>query len=81
MPKLTFEQKMAKLEEIVVTLEEGNLPLDQTLELYAKGATLSEELDKELTSAELKIRDIIIETGKRISAEYEMRNRENIDEL
>ena len=32
--KMTFEQALARLEEIVALLEKGDAPLDQSLELY-----------------------------------------------
>ena len=36
--KITFEQALGRLEEIVALLEKGDAPLDQSLELYEEGA-------------------------------------------
>ena len=36
--KLTFEQAMARLEEIVALLESGDHPLEESLALYEEGA-------------------------------------------
>src|SRR6516225_2509233 len=37
---LTFEQALAELEQIVARLESGQAPLDQSLDLYERGARL-----------------------------------------
>ena len=36
----TFEEMLARLEEIVRSLEKGDAPLDQSLSLYTEGAEL-----------------------------------------
>ena len=36
--KLTFEQSMARLEEIVGLLERGDAPLEQAMALFEEGA-------------------------------------------
>ena len=35
--QLSFEAALARLEEIVRTLEKGEAPLDQSIELYQEG--------------------------------------------
>ena len=39
---LSFEAALARLEEIVRTLEKGEAPLDQSIELYQEGERLNE---------------------------------------
>ena len=41
--KLTFEQAMARLEEIVAQLEAGDHPLAESLSLYEEGAKLMKQ--------------------------------------
>ena len=55
---ITFEQAIEELETIINRLEEGDVPLDQTIELYEKGSELKEFCEKKLQSAEVKIQKI-----------------------
>ncbi len=55
---LTFEQAFKQLEEIVAQLEQGDLALDQSLDLHARGQKLAEVCAKHLDQAELKVREI-----------------------
>ena len=50
-----FEAQLRALEEIVARLEEGNLPLEESLELFEKGIRLSRELQAALQSASLRV--------------------------
>ena len=60
----TFEQKMARLEEIVKLLESGNVELDKSLALYEEGSKLASELAKTLNEAKIKIEEINTNTSK-----------------
>ncbi len=51
----TFEVSLADLEKIVRRLEEGDLPLDESLELFEKGVRLSRECRERLNQAERRI--------------------------
>ena len=55
---ITFEQAIEELETIINRLEEGDVPLDQTIELYEKGSELKKFCEKKLQSAEVKIQKI-----------------------
>ena len=54
--KISFEEAMARLEEIVKYLESGNAPLDKSLELFEEGVTLVKLCNSKLDSAEQKVR-------------------------
>lgn len=56
--QLTFEQAFQQLEAIVAQLERGELPLDQSLELYARGQRLAAHCAQLLDRAELRVREI-----------------------
>ena len=60
----TFEQKMARLEEIVKLLESGNVELDKSLALYEEGSKLATELTKSLNEAKVKIEEINSSSNK-----------------
>lgn len=55
MAELKFEQAMAKLEDIVVTLEKGELGLDESLALFEEGTKLAAFCNSALNEAEQKI--------------------------
>ncbi len=53
--KLTFEQAMARLEEIVRRLEAGESPLDESMALFEEGAKLAAQCSAMLDKAEQKV--------------------------
>ena len=53
--KLTFEQAMGRLEEIVSQLETGDHALDTSLSLYEEGAKLTKQCTSMLDKAEQKV--------------------------
>jgi exodeoxyribonuclease VII small subunit len=50
--KKSFEEALARIEEIVATLERGEAPLDKLLALYEEGAGLAALCNKLLDAAE-----------------------------
>ena len=50
-----FESSLKELEEIVGRLEGGDLPLEQSLELFEQGVRLSRDCQKRLDEAERKV--------------------------
>lgn len=50
-----FETQLASLERIVRELERGELPLEQSLELFEQGVKLSRECQERLNEAERRI--------------------------
>ena len=55
----SFEADLQKLEEIVHKLEEGNLPLDESLRLYEQGVKAFRRCHSTLSEAELKVRKLV----------------------
>lgn len=51
----TFETSLIELEAIVAKLEDGDLPLEESLELFEKGIKLSRECRERLSNAERRI--------------------------
>ncbi len=51
----TFEEALARLEEIVEKLDDGNLPLAQSLALFKEGTKLAKLCRGLLTQAELAV--------------------------
>ena len=52
--EMSFEEAMAALEQVVTQLERGEVPLDQSIALYEKGAALKSHCAAKLKSAEEK---------------------------
>lgn len=52
---MEFEKKLKRLEEIVHRMEEGELALDKSLEMFEEGIRLSRECQSQLTEAEQKV--------------------------
>lgn len=64
----TFEQALARLEEIVRGLENGSLPLDKSIELFEEGNALVKFCTEKLDKAEQKVR-ILTETATGVTEE------------
>jgi exodeoxyribonuclease VII small subunit len=54
----TFEQLYGSLEEKARRLEQGNLPLEESLKLYEEGAGLVDQLRAILETAELRVKTL-----------------------
>lgn len=63
--KLTFEEAMKNLEEIVERLEEGDVPLEEAISIYRKGMELSKLCHDKLKNVEEQLTQIITEDGKK----------------
>ena len=53
--KLSFEQSMARLDEIVRHLAKGDMPLNDSLALFEEGTALIRSCEKQLDEAEQKV--------------------------
>ena len=56
--KLSFEQALSELEKIVESLEQGNVPLDQSIAHYERGEALRNHCRKLLSAAEDRVEKI-----------------------
>jgi len=65
--KHTFEQSLGRLEKIVTTLEQGDVPLEDSLKLYEEGIQLSKECMETLNTAEVKIKKLTKDLNGKIS--------------
>ena len=53
--KVTFEQQLQRLEEIVALLEKGDAPLADSLALFEEGTRLVSACSKQLDQAEQQV--------------------------
>ena len=55
----TFEESMGRLEQIVRAMEQGNVPLEESLKLFQEGTQLVQSCSKLLDEAELQIKKVM----------------------
>jgi exodeoxyribonuclease VII small subunit len=56
---MKFEEGLRKLENIVNTLDEGQISLDEALGLFKEGLNLTKELSKTLDDIERKVEILV----------------------
>ena len=56
--KATLEENLQALETLVNQLEQGQLGLSESLELYQKGVKFVQSCEKQITQAKLKVTQI-----------------------
>ncbi len=57
---MSFEDALAQLEQIVRKLETGDVPLEDSIRIYERGAELKAHCEKKLKEAELKVEKIVL---------------------
>ncbi len=71
----TFEASLEALEQIVRELEQGDLPLEKSLELFEQGIRLSRECQERLSQAERRIEVLLRDSqGRPVVAPFEDAN-------
>lgn len=70
--KDSFESSLKRLEQIVETLERGEVPLEEALSMYEEGIQLSKQCVEKLTRAELKLKTFL----KEVDGTFKLQNDE-----
>ena len=65
--KLSFENALAELEEIVDSLESGSVDLEKSIEYYTRGSMLRLHCQKKLDEAVLKLEEIKVSSDGKVS--------------
>lgn len=60
---LTFDKALDELRAVVAKLEEGGLPLEESIALYERGAALHEHCGTLLDAAELRVQRLVDGSG------------------
>lgn len=58
MSKKSFEDNMQRLEQIVQIVEQGDLPLEESLKLFQEGTKLVQKCQDMLDKAQLQVTEI-----------------------
>ena len=56
--KMTFEEAMNELENLVESLDKGDISLDQAIAAYDRGSQLKDHCQKKLNEAKMKVETI-----------------------
>ena len=67
--KLTFEEALKQLEEIVGRLESGRVELEESIAIYERGEALQSHCEGLLKAAEARIEKITLKNGKPVGTE------------
>jgi exodeoxyribonuclease VII small subunit len=63
-PKLDFETAMRDLEDLVARLEQGDLPLEESLAAFERGVMLTRSCQTALKEAEQKVEILLKKAGE-----------------
>jgi exodeoxyribonuclease VII small subunit len=66
---LSFEAALKQLEEIVTKLERGDVPLEESIEIYERGEALKKHCEALLARAEERVEKIRSQEGKVVGLE------------
>ncbi len=70
--KPTFEEALKRLEHIVERMEQGDLPLDESLVLFQEGIELSRICTRQLNAADEQVRKLVrVENGRFVIEPFE----------
>lgn len=58
-----FEENMTRLEQIVRAMEQGDIPLEESLKLFQEGTQLVERCGKLLDEAEMVVAKIVTDAN------------------
>ena len=67
--KLNFEEALAELEDIVQRLEAGDVNLEESIDIYTRGAQLKRHCEAKLRAAEEKIEKVVLSADGSVQAE------------
>lgn len=67
--KMSFEEAIEKLEDIIVEMENQEIPLENMIERYEEGIKLVKICQQRLAEAELKVQEL----EKKIGGEFQLK--------
>lgn len=66
---LSFEDALRELEGIVSRLERGDAPLEESIDIYERGAKLKKYCEDKLKAAQLKVDKIVLGSDGSVGTE------------
>ena len=68
--EMSFEQALARLEQIVKMLEGGNVPLEDLIKLFDEGTSLVKLCTTRLDTAEEKVKLLQVKDGNLVQEDF-----------
>ncbi len=78
MKKKSFEESLAKLEQITEELEGGDLSLEESLKYFDEGVKLAEQCNSKLNDAQKKVEILLKKKGRLEPEPFEGLKEENV---
>jgi exodeoxyribonuclease VII small subunit len=78
MKKKTFEDALERLEQITKELEEGDLPLEESLQHFDEGVKLAEFCSTKLNDAQKKVEILLKKNDSLEPVEFQGEAEENL---
>ncbi|MDE0155688.1 MAG: exodeoxyribonuclease VII small subunit [Gammaproteobacteria bacterium] len=75
--EIDFEKALAELEQLVETMEKGDLTLEESLKQFERGVTLTRACQKALAEAEQKVRILTRDNESAELAEFAAEQADN----
>jgi len=76
---LSFEQSYERLEQVIASLEAGDLDLDQSIALYEEGIRLAQHCGQKLDDAQIRVTQLLA-TATDDSIDEELDADDELDE-
>jgi exodeoxyribonuclease VII small subunit len=67
--KMSFEDALVEMEDIVQRLESGEVKLDEAIDAYTRGAQLKKHCQSKLKEAQVRIDKIVLGPGGDVNTE------------
>ncbi len=61
---LSFEDALTELESVVQKLESGQVTLEDSIDMYTRGALLKQHCEAKLANAQARIEKVVVSDGK-----------------
>ncbi|MDX1580498.1 MAG: exodeoxyribonuclease VII small subunit [Alphaproteobacteria bacterium] len=61
--KMSFEQALAELEQLVQQLESGQVDLEKSIDMYTRGTQLKQHCEAKLADAQARIEKVVVKGG------------------
>ncbi len=61
---MAFEAALAELESVVAKLEGGQVPLEESIDMYTRGSVLKRYCEEKLAAAQARVDKVVVADGK-----------------
>ncbi len=69
---MSFEGALAELESVVAKLEGGQVPLEESIDMYTRGSVLKRFCEEKLAAAQARVDKVVVSDGKVSAVESDL---------